>query len=154
MNIREHRIIIPLIKDAKTGGEKYLQKIYEYFRDDRFDVVPVYVDEMPKWPRRFGLIFDCLISNIWFLFKIGSNIIPGRTIIIEDFHSHPRLIFANAIFKLRQAKIASLMQSSLFYHKSVQGRIKQEIDKFAIKMFFKSHLFYMINLSFFFRINP
>ncbi|MCX6827591.1 MAG: glycosyltransferase family 4 protein [candidate division Zixibacteria bacterium] len=133
-------IICPLIKEAKTGGEKYFVRVFEYFQKHQVCVEPLYAEELPSWPRAFGLMFDCFMSNIWFFFKlISMTSFRKETIILEDFHSHPRLVLCNALLKIfnKNIRIVTLLQLSLFYHGSLKNPLMKKLDEWVIRHYLR-----------------
>ena len=90
----------------------------------KYNVIPIYINDMPRWPCSFGLLFDCFASNFYFFWKIKKYIKLEEFILFEDFHSHPRLILCNFFVKIlnRKIKIVTLMQLALFYHTVFKNR--------------------------------
>jgi glycosyltransferase involved in cell wall biosynthesis len=132
-------IMVPLIRVVRTGGEKYFQRVYEYFKAQGFDVEPVYTEDHPKWPRFLGLLFDCFTSNFWFFNKLVKYRKAQNVMVFEDFHSHPRLILCNALLKVlsKNTKIVTLTQSSLFHHSSLNNPLMKKLDEWVVRQYFK-----------------
>ena len=104
---KELTYIIFLVKEARTGGERYLDEVYKYFKRNDMRVEAVYIDGLPKWPCRFGLPIDCMISNIWFFLKIRKFFRMKKIVLFEDFHFHPRLFLCNLVVRIMVKNVRS-----------------------------------------------
>jgi glycosyltransferase involved in cell wall biosynthesis len=132
-------IMVPLLHDVKTGGEQYFKRIYEYFMDQGIDIEPIYIEDHPNYSRSLGLLLDCFISNIWFFNKLVKYSKLNSVALLEDFHSHPRLVLCNALLKVftKNIKIFTLMQLSLFYHGSLKNPLMKKLDEEAVRHYFR-----------------
>lgn len=129
--------IIFLVRNIKTGGERYLDEVYKYFKRNDIKIEAIYVDDFPKWPRRLGLPFDCIVSNIWFFLKVRNFFKMKRITIFEDFHLHPRLFLCNLAIKIlgKDVRFVTLVQKALSYRGPRSNALSRMIDGFFIKPF-------------------
>ncbi|MCL4552681.1 MAG: glycosyltransferase family 4 protein [Candidatus Marsarchaeota archaeon] len=137
-------------RDAHTGGETYLTEVHKYLAGQGVNVIPIWLDDLPLWPRRLGLFADCVISNLWFLLQVWR--LPGisRCVLLEDFHLHPRIWLLNHALRARRDKplIPVLMQSSLMYHDSLRNPLARALDKWIIQQFFRQASVVLCNSHF------
>jgi len=134
---KEHIYIIFLVRDVKTGGEKYLDEVYKYFKRNDIRIEPVYVDGLPKWSHGLWLPFDCIVSNIWFFLKIRNFLGIKRITLFEDFQLHPRLFLCNLVIKMlvKDVRFVTLVQNALSYRGPKSNVFIRMIDGFIIKPF-------------------
>lgn len=144
------QVIIFRCRDIHTGGERYLAEIHAYLERQGVKVIPLWLDGLPRWPRRLGLVADCLISNFWLFFHVRRLGDVSGALFFEDFHLHPRLWLCNELIRrrTRQLRLVILMQSSLFYHNAVQNLLSRKLDEWAIRLFFRQAVLILCNSKF------
>jgi glycosyltransferase involved in cell wall biosynthesis len=132
-------IIMFMAREIKTGGGAYLSRLYDYFVKHGISVYPVYLDDLPKWPRHLGILIDCAYSNFLLYWKIRRYRYIPKITLFEDFHHHPRLLLCNIIMKManRGVRVVTLMQSGVFDHRVLKNKLLKKMDKSAIYIYFK-----------------
>ncbi|MDY6854428.1 MAG: glycosyltransferase family 4 protein [Thermodesulfobacteriota bacterium] len=132
------KVVIFSKRKVHTGGERYLAEVHAYLQSQGVSVIPVWIDNLPRWPRSFGLILDCLVSNIWLFWQVRHLGGFSNILFFEDFHLHPRLCLCNELLRLknRNLQVVVLMQSSLFYHTAVRKPIARKLDQWVVRTFF------------------
>jgi hypothetical protein len=90
------QMVIFLHRQVHTGGQRYLFEVFSYLQRQGVKVIPIYLDDFPKWVRRLGLLLDCLICNLWSLKQVHNIASLDKVIFFEDVYLRPRLF----IFKM------------------------------------------------------
>jgi glycosyltransferase involved in cell wall biosynthesis len=149
-NARRQCVVIFLSRQVRTGGEKYLMEINLYLKIHGFSVEPIYIESFNKGQHGIGLILDCLLSNIRAFLQVRKLGNLSKIIFFEDFHYHPRLLLFNFLiyFISRRLRMLVLVQSTLFYHSTLQKKWLKRLDEWTVRVFFRQSDLILTNSEF------